>query len=122
MKRIAVPVIAVALATALAGCGQATKTETASKPVATEHVDVAKQKRHARIVRSALRGAGFGPPVTAVRMDNATDVTIGTIGDPVAVCNQLVNGGYNTDWMTHVYVSSTNKGSASWIPGDAGCS
>lgn len=77
--------------------------------------------RHERQVRRALRLGGFAAPVVAVHMGNQSDVTVGTIGDARAVCNTLVNGGALPAWTTHVYVSSTHKGSASWIPGDAAC-
>ena len=120
-------IIGVALAAALVfvGCGDSSPTEAPTKAQAAKTSDASREarvtKRHAKQIRHALRLGGFKAPVVVVNVDSTTDVTIGTIGDPAAVCNMLVNGYAPPKWMTHVYVSSTNKGSASWMPGDVAC-
>ena len=129
-KLLLLPAFAAALAAA--GCGATTPTpkpvkvsqtarnQAAALPDAPSVQPSDAAPRHARSLRRYLKGAGFGPPVTHVELEG-TDVYVGTIGDPVAVCNQVANG-YAASWMTHVQVNSAAKGDASWMPGQAACS
>jgi len=122
MRLLSIAVVLAAVA--LSGCGgeatPAPKTAATPAPAPTTKPKPSKARR-ARQVRHALHLGGYDAPVVAVGMDSATDVQVGTIGDPKAICNNLVNGYAPPAWMTHLYVSSTNKGSASWMPGDPAC-